>query len=153
MSKTKKKPRRSGKPGNLERRPWEFITLLVLNGISVLAVFWTVGFYWVNDVVYDSSVGVPLSAFMQYRVYLLAVALGALVCWLLLFFNTKVGYWLCAVSSVWYVVSNLVSLKLVRVLIGALYCYLTFCEPTRRWFRIGQFKTLPPRPKRKKKPQ
>lgn len=153
MSKTHKKPRKSGKPGNAERRPWEFITLLVLNGIGVLAVLWTVGFYWVNDVVYDSSVGVSLSAFMQYRAYLLAVALGALVCWLLLFFNTKAGYWLCAVSSVWYVVSNLLSLKLFAALIGVLYCYLTFCESTRRWFRIGKFRTLPPRPKQKEKPQ
>lgn len=133
-----------------ERRPGQVIALLSVTGLSALLPLLRWAFYQFSGVVYDSSSGVPPAAFSLYRNILLGYALLLSLLWLLLFMGKKPGYWLWAVFLGLDALVKLVSLRLMALLLSALYLYLLFCQETRIYFRIGQFKTLPPRKKASK---
>lgn len=133
-----------------ERRPGQVIALLAVTGLSVMLPLLRWAFYRFSGVVYDSSSGVSPDAFPLYRDMLLGYAVLLLLLWLLLLLGKKPGYWLWAAFLTLDALGKLVSLRLIPLLLSALYLYLLFCQDTRIYFRIGQFKTLPLRKKASK---
>lgn len=91
----------------------------------------------------------PVSAefLPTYRMILLLVAFVTCLIWIFLFLGLKIGFWTAAVFFSLNLLGKILELNLLGILIGALYLYLLFCQSTRIYFRIGQFKALGPRGK------
>lgn len=149
MGNTKKK--RAKKPGQkaAEKRPGQVIALVVLSALGALLSLYQWLFYVTNNIVGGNSVPVPAAYIPLYRSLLLAVALLNLLLCVLLFLRVKAGFWIAAVGYSLEAVSKLLSLTVLGILLSALVLYLLFCQETRMYFRIGEFRALGPG---KKKP-
>ncbi len=135
-----KSPRRSD-----SRRPGPVIAIWVIAGLSALLPFLLWISYKVKNVVYDSSVSLPTDMFPTYLNWLLGSSIFFFICWILLFLGTKAGYYIWALIFILDALTKLRSLQLPALLFSALCLYLHFCMESRIYYRVGQFKTLPPR--------
>lgn len=138
MGKPKKKKGRKSVPTN--QRPKQTIALLVFLGLSVFLELCRWLFYVTQNIVYDSSLGLSPEYFSIYRNSLLVAFLVELGLWLLLFFRTKIGYWITAVFYAFLTISNLFFGDLIPALISALCLYFLFCKSSRAYFGIGELK-------------
>lgn len=138
MGKPKRKKDRKRAPTN--QRPKQTIALLVFLGLSVLLELYRWLFYITQNIIYDSALGVSPEYFSIYRNGLLIAVLTELGLWLLLFFRTKIGYWITAVFYTFLTVSDLLFGNPLPALVSALCLYFLFCKPSRGYFGIGELK-------------
>lgn len=145
MGKTKKKHPKKPEVHPADRRPWQVTTLSVLTGLGGLLYLYLWFFY--RNVVGGNSLPVGAEALPLYRTILLVVAFLSILLAVLHFLGVKAAFWIQAVVLSLGLIQKLFSLDLFGILLHALYLYLLFCESSRIYFRIGQFKALGPRKK------
>lgn len=145
MGKRKKRNKGKGEKNPADKRPGQLIALLAVVGAGVLANLY-LWFEYAN-VVGGNSLPVPAEALSDYRKILLLNAFLYLLIWVLLFFGKKAGFWIAAVLYGIDLISKLTDLNLLGGLVTGLCLYLLLCQPTRIYFRVGQFKAFGPREK------
>ena len=145
MGKKRKKRAQQERKHPTDKRPGELVAVLVIIGASVLISLYQ--WYAYAGVVGGNSLPVPAEFLPTYRMVLLLAAFVTCLIWILLFLGLKVGFWTAAVFFSLHLLSKILELNLLGILIAALYLYLLLCQPTRIYFRIGQFKALGPRGK------
>lgn len=128
-----------------DKCPGQLVVLLVIWGISVFALLYLWHFY--AGVVGGNSLPVPAEVLPAYRKLLLVTVFVDILIWILLFLGLKAGFWAAVVFISLDLLSKILTLNLRNALLDALYLYLLLCQPTRIYFRIGQFKAFGPREK------
>lgn len=145
MGKSKKKQSKKPAQNAADKRPWQVTALSILHGLSALLNLYEWFFYVTNHIVGGSSVPVPAEAIPVYRIILLVMGSLCILLCFLVFFGVKAGFWITAVLYSLNGVLRLLSLDFLKILFSALCLYFLFCESTRIYFRIGQFKAFGPR--------
>ena len=145
MGKKPKKKSKQEKKYPEDKRPVQLIIYLVTQGIGVLLLLCLWWFY--AGVVGGNSLPVRAEYLQIYRTLLLGLALFDLLICVLLFLGLKVGFWVSVVLVSLSLVSRVLSLRLSSIFIDGLFLYLLLCQPTRIYFRIGEFKSFGPRKK------
>lgn len=139
------KKRKKARKGNIhpaDKRPGQLVAFLVIWGLSIPALLYL--WYSYAGVVGGNSLPVSAEALPLYRAFLLITVILDFLIWILLFFGLKAGFWAAVVFISLDLLSRILTLRL-NVFLDALYLYFLLCQPTRIYFRMGQFKAFGPR--------
>ena len=145
MGKKRKKPSRQENKHPADKRPGQLTALLVLWCVSIFALLYV--WYSYLGVVGGNSLPVPAEFLPAYRVVLLLTALFDLLILILLFLGVKAGFWVAVVLISLDLLGRILRLNLLSIFVDALSLYCLLCQPTRVYFRVGQFKAFGPRKK------